>query len=338
MTKLRSACLITRRSMMAGSAASAWAASDVRAAEGVEEVKLAVNALSFVVAVLKIGDQVGIFAQHGLHPNIVVMDSGAAALSALIGGSASFAVNAPSETLAARARGQDVVIVANLYAGMAASLVLGTSVINRLGVLATAPIQDRLRALDGIVIAVPSATSAPLQAIKSAADQAGAKPRFTYMAQGAMTAALEAGAIEGMIAAFPFVGAPILRGTGAIWINGPGGDLPPELRLSSSASVQAAASYARSNLVTVRKLQQAVIATSEFIEKDQPAAKRALAASYPQMSPPEIDLAFSEQWQNWTKPFLTDADIQQDLKLLIASTKAPGLEKIDPKSLLVGPV
>jgi hypothetical protein len=328
---------IARRALLAATAALA-ATGRPSAAEGVEEVKVAVNALSFVIAVLRIGDQLGIFAQHGLRPNIIVMDSGAAALSALIGGSAAFAVNAPSETLAARARGQDVLIAANLYAGMAASLLLGTTAINRLGVAPAAPLQARLRALDGIVVAVPSATSAPLQAIKAATDQAGAKPRFTYMAQGAMNAALDAGAIQGMIAAFPFVGAPILRGTGAIWINGPAGDLPQEFRLSSSASVQVAAAYARSNPATIRKLQQAVIATSEFIEKDQAGAKKALVASYPQMSPQEIDLAFDQQWRNWTKPFLTEADLQQDLKLLIASTRAPGLDKLDPKTLLLGPI
>ena len=53
-----------------------------------------------------------------------------------------------------------------------------------------------------------------------------------------------------------------------------------------------------------------------FIDKDQAAAQTALAAGYPQLSAQEIDLAFKQQWRNWTKPFFTVDDIRQELKLL----------------------
>ncbi len=332
--------MIVRRTMIAGSFGGlVWrmAPSRVQAAAQPEEIKLAVNSVSFVLASVKIGEQAGLFARDDLEPRIVVMDSGNAAMSALIGGSVQFAVAAPSEMLAARARGQDVVIVANLYAGMAASVVLSTSVARRLGVAATAPVKDRLRALNGLVVAVPSPTSAPLGPIKSAAEDAGAKVRFTYMAQGAMPAALETNAIQGMVAAFPFAGTPVLRGTGVLWIDGPGGELPADMRPTSSASVLTTRAFVRAKPQTVRKLQQAVIAIADFIGKDQTAAKGALAAAYPQLRPEEVDLAFKQQWRNWTKPFLTESDIRQELRLLIASTGMPGLEHLDTASAVVGP-
>ena len=43
------------------------------------------------------------------------------------------------------------------------------------------------------------------------------------------------------------------------------------------------------NSEIVRKLQQTIIAIAEFVEKDQPAAKQALAASYPELSAQEIE-------------------------------------------------
>jgi ABC-type nitrate/sulfonate/bicarbonate transport system substrate-binding protein len=162
--------------------------------------------------------------------------------------------------------------------------------------------------------------------------------RFTYMAQGTMPAALEANAIQGMVASFPFAGTPVLRGAGVLWINGPGGELPDDVAPASSSSIQTTGAYLKANRETVRKLQRAIVAIAEFVEKDQEHAKQALAASYPDLSAQEIELAFKQQWRNWTKPFLNESDIRQELKLLISSTKAPGLQQLDPMSAFVGPL
>jgi ABC-type nitrate/sulfonate/bicarbonate transport system substrate-binding protein len=272
-----------------------------------------------------------------LQPGIVVMESGNAAMSALIGGSVPFAVTGPPEVLAARLRGKDMVIVANLYAGFAGSLILATGIAKRTGVAPAAPVQDKLHALDGLTIAVPSATSVLLAPIKEGAARTGANARFTYMAQPAMPAALESGAIQGFVASFPFAGMPVLRGTGVIWINGPGRELPEDLVPSSSSVLQATSTYIKANLPTVRKLRQSVVDIAGFIQKDPAAARHALAASYPQLSAQAIDLAYDRQWRNWTRPFLTAADMRQELKLLKASIQAPGLDNLDPAAALFEP-
>jgi ABC-type nitrate/sulfonate/bicarbonate transport system substrate-binding protein len=332
--------MIGRRTLIAGSVGATGVALARRrgyAETAPEELKVAVSSTSFVLGGAKIGQQAGLFARNGLQFGIVVMESGNAAMSALIGGSVPFAVTGPPEVLAARVRGQDMVIVANLYAGFAGSLVLATEVAKRTGIATTAPVQERLHALDGLIIAVPSATSVLLAPIKEGAARTGATARFTYMAQPAMPAALESGAIQGFVASFPFAGAPVLRGTGVIWINGSGGELPADLEPSSSSVLQATTAYVAANQPTVRKLRQSFVDIANFIQKDPDAAKKALAASYPQLSAQEIDLAFAQQWRNWTKPFLTAADMQQELKLLIASTHAPGLDHLDPTAALFEP-
>jgi len=332
--------MIARRTLLAGSLGGLlWPAASrrLRAEAALESVTIAVSSTSFVLAGVKIGQQAGLFARNGIDLRIVVMESGNAAMAALIGGSVPFAVTGPPDALMANARGQDIVIAANLYAGFAGSVVLATSVAQKLGVPATAPIKDRFHALDGLLLAVPSATSVLLAPIKKAAEDNGAKVRFTYMAQGTMPAALEANAIQGMVASFPFAGTPVLRGAGVLWIDGPGGELPADVAASSSSSIQTTGAYLKANRNTVRKLQQAIVAIADFVEKDQEHAKQALAASYPDLSAQEIDLAFTRQWRNWTKPFLTESDIRQELKLLMSSTKAPGLDRLEPASVLVGP-
>jgi sulfonate transport system substrate-binding protein len=332
--------MIERRSLLLGSLAGlvGSVASPARAAEAGEKVTLAVSSTSFVLGGVKLGQQAGLFAQNGIDLHIIVMDSGNAAMSALIGGSVPFAVTGPPDTLMARVHGQDIVIAANLYAGFAGSLVLATSVVRRLGVAATAPVKDRFRALDGLVIAVPSATSVLLAPIKQAAEDAGAKARFVYMAQGSMPAALEKNAIQGMVASYPFAGVPVLRNAGVLWIDGPGGELPPDVAATSSSVVVTTGAYLKAHSDTVRKLQQVIVAIAGFIGKEPARAKAALAASYPDLSAQEIDLAFKQQWRNWTKPFLNEADIKQEVKLLAASTKAPGLDRIEPASVLAAPL
>lgn len=327
--------MATRRVLLAG--AAALAAMRAAAQPALQEVSVAVSSTSFVLGGMRIGEKAGIFARNGINLRIVVMDSGSAAMTAMLGGSVPFAVSGPSEALAARARGQDVVIAANLYAGLAGSVVLAKPVADRLGVARDAPLQARLRALDGLLIAVPSATSALLAPVRAAAVEAGARIRFTYMAQGAMPAALENGAIQGMIASFPFAGAPILRGTGVAWIDGPGGELPADVLPASSSCLQTSAATLKANAALVGRMQRSIQDIAAFVANDQPAARQALAAAYTQLSQAETDLAFDRQWRNWTKPFLTEADIVQELKLLQVSVKLPGLDRLDPRAALAGP-
>ena len=96
--------MIGRRMLIAGSAGATAAAFARRsyAETAPEELKVAVSSTSFVLGGAKIGQQAGLFARNGLQLSIVVMESGNAAMSALIGGSVPLAVTGPPEVLAAR--------------------------------------------------------------------------------------------------------------------------------------------------------------------------------------------------------------------------------------------
>jgi len=225
--------------------------------------------------------------------------------------------------------------VASLYRGFAGYVVLGKAVAAKLPVGPKAPLRERLKALDGLSLAVPSATSALLAPIRTAIVDAGGKARFPTMAQPAMVAALETGAIDGMVASFPFAGTPILKGTGVGWIDGPGGELPDFALPSSSSTLHAAADYVAANQDTVRRFQHALVDVADFIREHPGEALTALAKGYPDLKPEEIDLAFSAQKTNWTKPFLSVEDLQQEVKLLKASTNLPGLDGIDVEKLLL---
>jgi ABC-type nitrate/sulfonate/bicarbonate transport system substrate-binding protein len=148
--------------------------------------KITVSSNSLAYGGMHIALSAGLFEKHGLAPQVVVMHSGNAATAALISGSAPFASSGVGEVLAARVRGQDVVIVANLYHGLLGSVVLAKSVADKLKTKATAPVDERLKALSGLVIAAPSATSAYTIPLRSAAEMIGLKLNLTYMSQPAM--------------------------------------------------------------------------------------------------------------------------------------------------------
>ena len=326
---------IKRRSLLS-LALGATVAGRARADE-IVDVTVTVSSTSFVLGGVRIGEQSGLFTKNGIRPRIVVMDSGNAAMSALISHSGQFAVAGPGEVLAARARGLDVVVVASLYRGFAGYVVLGKAVAAKLPARPDSPQRERLKALDGLSLAVPSATSALLAPVRTAIQDAGGKARFPYMAQPAMVAALETGAIDGMVAAFPFAGTPILKGTGVAWIDGPGGDLPAFALPASSSTLHAAADYVAANGDTVRRFQLALVDVGTFIHAHPDEARAALAKGYPDLRAEEIDLAFKAQKENWTRPFLSVEDLRHELALLKSSTNLPGLDGIDVAKLLVPP-
>jgi sulfonate transport system substrate-binding protein len=310
-------------------------ASQAHAQPAVPVVSFAVSSSSLATAGLRIAENAGLFAKVGLQSKVITMDSGNAAMAALLSGSVQFAVAGPPEALAARARGQDVVIAANLYRGLAGSVVMSKATAAKLGVRTDAPINDRLRALDGLTVAVPSATSALLGPLKSAAAATGAKVKYTYLAQPAMVAAIESNAIDAMMASSPFSGAPILKGTGVLWINGPGGELPADVSPASSACILTTAATAAANPDLIRKFR-AVLDDLKLLVKQKPdEARRALAKAYPQLGAAALDLAFAQQADNWTQPVFTEADVKQEIKLLRMATPIPGLENVVPQSVLL---
>ncbi len=300
-----------------------------------QAINLAVSSTSLALGGIRIAENAGVFAKHGLQVKVTVMDSGNAAMAALLAGSVQFAAAGPPEALAARARGQDVVIAANIYRGLAGSVVLSKAAAAKLGVRADAPINDRLRALDGLTIAVPSATSALLGPLKSSAATAGAKVKYTYMAQPAMIAALESNAIDGIMASSPFSGVPQLKGTGVLWIDGPKGEFPADVSPASSSCLLTTPAAAAANAEVIRKFRAALEDVATLVKQKPDEAKRALAKAYPKIDQAGLDLAFAQQAANWTRPVLTEADVKQEIRLLRSASNLPGLDKVTPESVLL---
>jgi ABC-type nitrate/sulfonate/bicarbonate transport system substrate-binding protein len=322
--------VITRRTLLGGLAAAAL----IRPASAAPQVTLAISSNTLAYGGLRIAEGAGLFPKNGIEPRIVVMDSGNAAISAVLGRSAEFASSGPGEVLAAKVRGQNLVIVLNYYRGLPGSLVLSKAAVAKSGIQPNAPLEQKLRALDGLSIAEPSATSAYLHPYKAASEAVGAKIKFVYMTQPAMVAALKAGAVDGMVAGAPFSLVASTNGSGVLWINGPRNELPEAVRPTSSACLQTTADYAKANPQTIAALRQVSTDLAAFI-KDQPdQAIAILAKAYPALDADSVKAAFAENAANWSVPKMTADDIKQEIAIQVSSGALKGVGNVDPASVL----
>ena len=296
-------------------------------------ITIAVSSNSLAYGGINIAVRGGLFEKQGLLPKIVTMDSGSAAMTAVLSGSAEFASAGPGEVLAARLRGQKMLIVASIYSGLAGTLVLSKATAERFG--ASTTVEARLKALDGLTIATPSATSAYTHPYKGAAEAMGARPRFVYMAQPTMAAALQAGAVQGLIAGAPFSTAAIASGAGQLWISGPKGELPANVLPASSACVETSEAYFAAHPDMVRRMEASFGALVAFLRDQPDEALRLLGQAYPQLDATTLQAAFRDEAPNWSRPFLTEADLRQEIAIQVASGALKGVEAIPPASLLV---
>jgi len=326
--------VITRRGLLGTLLGGVGAAALIRPARAVTPVTLAISSSTLAYGGLRIAQGAGLFPKNQLEPRIIVMDSGNAAISAVLGRSAEFSASGPGEVLAAKVRGRDLVIVQNIYRGLPGSLVLSKAAVAKAGIAADAPIAQRLRALDKLSIAEPSATSAYLHPYKAASEAVGAKIKFVYMTQPAMVAALQAGAVDGIVAAAPFSLAAVTNGSGVLWISGPKDELPEPVRPTSSACLQTTAEYAKSNPQVIAAMRQVAADLSDLIRDKPDEALAILSKAYPSLDAAAAKAAFAENARNWSAPKTTPEDIKREIEIQVSSGALPGVAAIDPASVL----
>jgi ABC-type nitrate/sulfonate/bicarbonate transport system substrate-binding protein len=300
-----------------------------------QDVTIALSSNSFSIVAVRIAERRRLFEKHGLNARIVVMDSANASFAALLSGSAQLASSGLIEALAALSRGQETIAVSNIYRGMSCVFVLAKSIADKSGVKPDAPVTERLKVLDGLSFAGPSPTSGFAQSAMLSTQSVGAKLKMSYMAQPAMAAALESGAVQAMAAGTPFWVPPVLRGVGVVWVKVSAGELPEQFVPTTSGTLLMTKAYARSNPDVMRKIQEVVKDVGAVVTSDKEGVLKDLAAIYPSLDSQTIALGFNNEWQNLTRSTVTEADVRHDIAIMKQTGQTfPGLDTLDPKSLV----
>jgi ABC-type nitrate/sulfonate/bicarbonate transport system substrate-binding protein len=305
-------------------------------AEELRSVTYALPSKSLAASPPRIADQLGLFAKHGIRPTFTYVDSTAQTATALLSRSVDFALTQTAEVIAAEAKGQHLAIVANHYNGLAGSLVLSKTTADRLGVSPDAPVAERLKALNNVLLASVSKISSFTIAYKAAANSVGAEPRFTYMAVNAMGAALDTGAVEGIIVTAPFWTYPVLKGTGVLWISPPKGDLPARFMPSTPSATATTRDFVEANPKIVNDVAAVFDDLSAAVAARPAEVKAAIAKLYPEFDARTLDLIFSMEAKAFNTTPLTPADIQHDVEFMKASGMDFGpIDRIDYAAVLL---
>jgi len=306
------------------------------AAQAMRKITIAVSSASLPGGVARIARQMGLFEQQGLEATVIVMDNATIASTALISGSVDFNTAPGEEVVIANSRRQPQLAVINIYGGFSGVLVLSKAAVAKLQITATASVQERLKALDGMAIASPAATSSSTFALKPAAEAAGAKVRLTYMAQNTMVAALERGAIEGFVASSPFYAMPVISGTGIMWISGPKGEFPPENLPPNQSGLNAMRSFVETNPDVVRRVIAVFTDFAAAVRNRPTEVKAAIAKLFPSLDGPTLDLLFESEAPSFRAARMT----AEDMAHVIAYVKRSGLqvqnlEQLDPATMVL---
>ena len=112
------------------------------------------------------------------------------------------------------------------------------------------------------------------------------------MAQPAMAAALESGAIDGFQAGPPNWTMPVLRGTAVAWIIGPKGEYPPEYVATSSGSLNTTEALVREKPELIAKMRGTFEDLARAFRDEPEKVKAAVSVLYPQLSPEALKYNF----------------------------------------------
>lgn len=301
-------------------------------AQQLRDVTIALSSASLGPAAPRIAKQLGLFEKHGLNATVIPMDSANTALAAVVSKSADGALAGPGTALAARARGLDVVYVVELYKGFATTMVLSKTAIEKLGVSSDAPPEERLKAASGLTIATPEATAGSTIGFKRGMEAVGGELQFTYMAQTAMQAAMESGAIDGYLASAPFWAGPIATGTGEVWISGPGGELP-------AGSVNGFSTGLVMLGENTPELADAFVAVfadlRQAIQERPDEVKAAVLREFPTLTPELLDIVYPAESAAWSGEPITAEEMQAEIAFVKGGgTDIPGIDAVDTKAMV----
>ena len=326
---------VSRRVLLAVSMfVAAQASAQTPAPAKLRPVTITLSSSSLGVGAPRVAKELGLFEKHGLSAKVLPMDSGPTAMAALISKTADATMVGSGTLIAAVARGQKVVSIANGYGGFATTLVLAKTVADRLHLPADASVADRLRALDGLTLGTPEATGASTLGFKAAAATVGVTLRFAYLPQTTMPAALKRGAIQGYLASAPYWAVSLADGTGVPWVSGPKGEMPPGTANVSSTQLQMLRETADSDPDLVRRLRAVYDDLHIAIETRPDEVRQATARAFPDLDPKLLDLVFPTESAAWNARPLTAADWANEIAFVKNSgTPIQGIETVRPDAL-----
>jgi NitT/TauT family transport system substrate-binding protein len=270
-----------RRSVLLALAVS-LAASTVRA----ESTSLALPATSLTFTAAYVADDKGFWKDQGLEVKQVLIQ-GVGAPNAVIAGSVDFTVTTASTFGRAAARGQRMLVVANLLDKPMMELVLRKDFADDAGFDPKAPLATRAKALKGATIGIDGIYTNLHAYTRLVAIRGGLDPetdfRIAPMVAPNMPAAMQTKSIDGFTSSLPWTIDAVQSGAAVMVASSPHGDVP-ELIPFNYAVVMTRPSLCADHRPICEQMAHGFVLANQFIA-DHPRETVALVKSrFPTMN------------------------------------------------------
>jgi NitT/TauT family transport system substrate-binding protein len=226
------------------------AAAPTVAQPALQKITNATAGVGMYYMVEYVAEDAGFFKQNGLEIDNADVGSGTRQAAAIMGGSAEVSSIGIEHLLDSAARGGDLVAISSCYDAFPMGITLSNGAIAKNGIVLTMPLEERIRRLKGLRIAITSPGSSTDQLVRTLFLARGMKPddnvQLQPMAPGpAMLAATEQGSIDGFVWSSPFPELATSKGVGKLVIDPMTGEVPefkdvPYLTLATSRQTLAA--------------------------------------------------------------------------------------------------
>jgi NitT/TauT family transport system substrate-binding protein len=240
------------------------------------------------IAPLWVGEDAGIFEDHGIDLDIQTGGGGAALLPSIVSGQYQFSFANPTTLLVATEQGLELQVVSGLASSTGESGSDGSAVL----VPDDSPIRTPAD-LAGATVAVNTFNSIGTTVIRESVREAGGDPdavEFVEIGFGDMMAALSAGNVEAVWEVEPFISSSV--GTGFRAVAWPYVDVDPELPI--------ALTFTSAQLVEEdpELVEDFVAALSESIDyaNENPDQVREVIPTFTSLSPEQVADVFYPRW------------------------------------------
>ena len=301
-----------------------------------KEISIGLSSASFAVAGPRIAQQMGMFGKYGVEAKFIILDGSTAALAGLIAGSLDIIEVSTPDFIATHARNDSVVAIDSVYSGFGTSMVISKALADKIGVSPTAPLNERMKALAGQRIATVSAASSGTVPYRAALQAVGVNQPMVYMGQPAMQAALETGAIDGYTSSAPFWAFPVATGKAVLWVNGPKGELPPEIAPLVTGIMVTTTNFAAANPETIKKLRLILTDLAKAVQDRPNDVKAVVGQLYPSLDATSLDVLFATESRGWNTTRLTPQILAKEISFVkSAGIPVPDIDKLDAARMIV---
>jgi NitT/TauT family transport system substrate-binding protein len=292
-------------------------------------VTLALPAQSLLFAPAYIAVERGLFREQGIDPKIIYV-AGPGVIPALLGKSADFTLISGGIQIAAAARSQKLVAIANTQDRVTTDIIVRKAVADKLGTVSSASALDRVRALKGFTIGIDAVNGLPHSFLRYLARKAGMNPEtdftITALQPQAMVAAMKSGTIDAMAFSPPFSLTAIADG-GVMWVSGPDVDLP-EMKTFPYNVVLVRPDHCQAQVAICRGFVAALKKAIVLMQSDPVTSLASLGKTFDKMEPGALKQSF-DIFAKYARP---DLELTDDMyRNAVAFDRISGIIPEDAK-------